>query len=100
MDKLFNTLSEVRQANKSLGNYWFNRHTMKFWGSKIESSLLKGRFFISSELSIRKDNRRFTIREVKPDGSIETLNINKLDGFRAYYSKDQAKDSLNEYLKA
>jgi hypothetical protein len=43
------TLGDVRFHNDRNGFYWFSQETMKFFGSKIESSLLKGGYFITSE---------------------------------------------------
>jgi hypothetical protein len=100
MEKLFETLSEVKQANQEIGNHWFSRDTMKFWGCKIETSLLRGRFFITSEWDLRKTKRLFTIRFANPDGSIETLPGRKgKDGFQCYWDKDHAKQFLYEYIK-
>lgn len=46
---MFNTMSELRKKNKESGYHFFDRETMKFWDSKLESTLYKGCFFITSE---------------------------------------------------
>lgn len=45
----YKTLADVRAANAAAGFRFFDRGTMKFWNSRIESTLIRGRFFITSE---------------------------------------------------
>jgi hypothetical protein len=86
---MFNDLSEVRQANKEIGHHWFEPATMKFFASRIESSLYKNQCFITSEKRCFDDYTRvYSVRRVKPDGSIETLE-------RQLESKSEAL----EYIK-
>ncbi len=89
----FKTMSEVKAANTAAGMCWFSRQTMKFWHSKIESGLLKGRYFITSEDSFAIDGRTperiFAVREVQPDANIKTL-----ESFLR--SKQEAKDFIGK----
>lgn len=43
------TISDIRTLNKRAGQSFFNRKTMKFFESRIESTLMKGNYFITSE---------------------------------------------------
>ena len=47
----FKTMSEYRKHCKENGSHWFSRDTMKFFGSRIESHLKGGRWFIESQRS-------------------------------------------------
>ena len=69
---VFTRLEDVIDANASVGGHWFERGTMKFFKTRIESRLIGGKRFISSECG--PDNtRKYTIREAQPDGSIDTV---------------------------
>lgn len=90
MSTQFKTLAQVKAANKAIGNYFFDRKSMRFFESKIESSLLKGEYFITSEkVGFRSYSRRFSIRQVLPDGSVKTFG-----NFNGFITKEQAKETL------
>jgi hypothetical protein len=85
---MFRTMSDVRHANKALGHYWFHRDTLRFFKSRLESELIGGRYFVSSERGPHGP-RMFTIREVNPDGSIDTLG-----DFMAFKTCSAACDAI------
>lgn len=69
---MFKTISQIKQANKIAGGHFFDKETMKFFGSKIESKVLQGRFFITSEKY--PDGKIFySARKANDDGRIATL---------------------------
>jgi hypothetical protein len=70
---MFKTMADVRAANKAIGNHWFEKSTMKFFNSRVESRLLGGRYFITSERRELTFPKRYTVREVLPDGGIKTV---------------------------
>ena len=43
------TLADARYEYQKKGGHFFDRDTMKFFGSRIESDLYKNRCFITSE---------------------------------------------------
>lgn len=70
---LFSSISAVRKKNKESGYNFFDRKTMKFWDSKIESTLYKGCLFITSEKKGPSDEtRHFAIRQAFANGNIIT----------------------------
>ena len=75
----FQTMAQVKAANKAIGNHWFERSTMRFFNSVIESGLLRGRFFITSERRELSLPKRYTVREVLADGEIKT--VGQFQGF-------------------
>jgi len=83
------TISDVKRGNKAGGMFFFERKTMSFFKSKIESGLLKGRFFITSEQNREDEPRAYTVREVQEDYSIKTIGA-----FMGYKSKAAAKNSI------
>lgn len=84
----FSTMADVRAANRALGHHFFERDTMRFFESRVESALYAGRYFITSEKAgFRETQRKFTIREVTPDGYIKTVGE-----FCAYDFIENARD--------
>lgn len=69
----FNNIKEVKQANKEIGRHFFSRDTMNFFGSKIESELIGGKFFVTSEDNFNRTQRLFTIRVVNDQGEVDTF---------------------------
>lgn len=71
---MFKTISEVKAANNALGHHFFAADTMRFFTSKIESTLYKNQHFLTSEKKCFRDYTRvYAVRKVNPDGSITTV---------------------------
>ena len=70
------TMADVRAANRDAGFYFFDRGSMQSFDSTVGRTLYGGRYFITSDQfhggGIRGP-RLYTVREVRPDGSIETV---------------------------
>ena len=86
------TMAEIRAANRAAGYYFFERDTMRFFDSRIETrgNAIGGRFFITSEQFHGSNNfhgpRLFTVREAKPSGDIDTVGK-----FQAYTTIEAAR---------
>ena len=66
---------------------------MKFFNTKIETSLLKDGYFVTSEDINRNGFRKYKIRRVKNEkGNIETIG----DSFNRI---DEAKDIIRDMLQ-
>jgi hypothetical protein len=83
-------MAQVKAANKAIGNHWFERSTMRFFNSRIESGLLRGRFFITSERRELDFPKRYTVREVLADGDIKTVGE-----FQGYTDLELARIAVN-----
>lgn len=74
----FRTMDDVRLANHELGHHWFEPATLRWFGSRVGSTLYGGRFFTTSERdpsgSAWNGQRRYSVREVRPDGSVDTAS--------------------------
>lgn len=81
-------LAEVEEANRLSGHYWFSPDTMEFFKSRIETDLIDGQFFISSEKPPHGP-RAYTIRAVREDATIATLG-----NFGEYATLEDALDVL------
>ena len=82
---IYRTMDDVIAANKAIGNHWFERDTMRFFKTRIESGLIAGHRFITSEKG-PDGVRRYSVREACPDGTIDTVGE-----FQAYRTRDQAR---------
>lgn len=89
---MFKTIAEVRKANKANGHFFFSPDTMKFFNSKIETSLLKNRFFITSE-SFDGTAREYAVRMVNDDSTIDMI------GDR-YRTKAEAREALDAFIES
>lgn len=87
-------MADVRAANRINGMYFFSPDTMRFFKSKIVSSLLGGKYFITRETDPH-GKTRFTIREVMPDAHIKTVG-----DFHSYLFREDAKEEIKSLLKA
>jgi hypothetical protein len=95
----FQTMADVKAANQSIGSHWFERSTMRFFNTRIESKLMTrgpseaapgGRqVFITSERMDENHAREYTIREAKPDGDIDTLGE-----FQGYKTLEDAQRAV------
>lgn len=91
----FATVSDVRAANRIAGCYFFDRQTMREFGTKIESALYAGTLFITSEDSWGSESRHYTVRYVVPTGEVFTL-----EGASQLDSIHQARDIARTVAKA
>lgn len=89
------TITEIRARNKAAGFYFFNRASMRFFASRIESGAYAGAdgasYFITSEQSRPSSGppgpRRYTLRRFDPViGDISTVGK-----FQAYSTLANAR---------
>lgn len=69
------SMADVQAANQAAGQFWFSPATMAYFQCRIESDLLGGTYFITSEQEPRPSAPRlYTVRRVIDGGaSIETV---------------------------
>jgi len=75
----FRSIAAIKRANRALGHHWFDADAMRFFNTVIESGVIDGSRFITSERMEYSDPKRYSVREARGDGSIETVGE-----FRAY----------------
>lgn len=93
----FHSIDGVRAANRSAGQHWFDRDTMRFFNSRISDCLYSGRLFVSSERMRYESStpRRYTVRFVDTDAGIETLGE-----FDEFATSRQAHARIHRVVKA
>lgn len=71
------TIQEIKRANRKAGQYFFSPDTMRFFASRVSSSVFEGAggiYFITSEKKCFDDNRRvFHVRRFNPNGSVSSI---------------------------
>lgn len=94
----FKTVAEIKQANREAGQHFFSPDTLRFFRSRIESDVLGGRLFITSEQFVAStgeaDPRRYTVRVANDDAS----SINTVHGFQEFDSLEEAHEAIVELL--
>jgi len=89
----FKNFSAFRAAYKATGNHFFDRATMRFFNSRIESGLLNKngkQYFITSECYAQDTPRTYSLRRIDiTENDILIRNINFV-----FKSKASAKERL------
>lgn len=72
------TIAELKALNAQNGGCWFDRGSMRFFGTKIESGIIQGRYFVTSEQDDGEHaawggRRKFTVRSFDETGSVDTV---------------------------
>jgi hypothetical protein len=96
---MFNTIDDIRAANRTAGQKWFDPGTMEFFSSRIEPKVYHGCYFISSEQyeltsvdiarGIPQPPRRWTIHLVTPRGWVSTMGE-----FQQYTTLQEAEEAV------
>jgi len=92
--KTYENVHEIARHNREKGHYFFEKGAMNFFNSKIESDVIKGRYFITSEIS-SCDKKRYSVR-LCLNGKIET--IGKFHSFDFYADAESFINELPEQL--
>lgn len=84
------TIADIKQINRQTGLHFFDKNTMSFWGSKIETGVHANLCFVTSEDNFDRTKKLFTIRRFIPKtGQIETVGK-----FQAYSTLAEAKEAI------
>lgn len=88
-------ISDVKRICRERGDYFFDKDTMDFFNSVIESPLYKNRTFVTSERIDIYYPKRYTIRRFNPDGEPGSL-IETVSTFQQYEDRDEAIKAAKE----
>ena len=92
-NKTWKTISEVKEANEAAGQFWFSKHTMRFFKTRIVTGIIKGRYFVTAETN-PSGVERFSARIVEDDASISTIGK-----FHSFDDIDDAKAAIKAHAK-
>jgi hypothetical protein len=88
------TIADIKQKLHAGGNHFFDRDTMRWFGSRVESSLYKNNTFITSEYTgFERTKRAYTVRYY--DEAKNT--VVDVSGFGAFSTKDAAREFAKNY---
>ena len=82
----YSSVEDIKAAHAARGGHFFDPDSMRFFNSKVSGQVINGRHFVTSERFDQDSPRQYTIREAKPDGSIDTVG-----DFGGYKTGAQAK---------
>lgn len=95
----FSSVPQMKVAVSNAGSHWFDKGTMKFFNSKVETGILQKRFFISSERMELSEPKKYTIRYfVRDNDATPALDCHTVGEFQQFETLKGAKDYLKEYL--
>jgi hypothetical protein len=96
------TITDVKRINKENGFYFFERDTMRFFGTKIVSPLYKNNTFITSDYTgFERNKRRYTVRVFNAStGAVDTAkDKNGNSVFNKFYYIEDAREFARNYNK-
>jgi hypothetical protein len=68
------SLQDAKNRNERAGFHWFDRDTVRYFGTRIHSTFYSGGFFVTSEFTgWDRESRAFSVRRAMPDGSVDTV---------------------------
>ena len=82
------TLTDIKNNNKKAGRHWFDKDTMRFFDSRIESKLYSDNTFITSEQQSYQHPREYTIRIALNSG----VDIESVGEFQQFETLEQARE--------
>lgn len=86
------SVSELRALNAENGGCWFEPSTMRFFKTRIESGILGGKYFVSSEEG-PSGGRRYSVRSFDEKGSVDTVGE-----FQEHGSAAAARQAIRELM--
>lgn len=95
------TIAEMKAINKAKGYHFFDKDSMRFWGSKVYTAPNKYRLFIESHDNFDRTKKLYTVRFFNVCGSIEIIEpANIAETYEHFESLENAKDFLKKLTKA
>ncbi len=66
------SIAELRALSKQNGSHWFDASAMRFFGTRIESGVIRGKYFVTSEQPPHGP-RGFTLRSFDEAAHVDTV---------------------------
>jgi len=73
---MFETIEDIKRANKGIGHHWFDQGAMDFFDAIIHDRLIQhpeGAYFVTSEQQSGRHPRLFTVRFARLTGEVNTV---------------------------
>lgn len=88
-DKMPRTIEELKALNRENGGCWFEKSTMRFFGTWIQTGVIRGCYFITSEQPPH-GRRAFTVRQFDSEGNVSTVGT-----LCGHATLQDARDAIN-----
>lgn len=88
------SISDLKRLNEKNGGCWFGRSEMRFFGTRIESGIIGGKYFVTSEQPPH-GSRKYSVRSFDEKGDVDTVGE-----FCAYSDKSEAMSAIRELTLA
>lgn len=92
----YRNITEIKQANKAIGHYWFSPATVKHFASRVESPVMEGRYWVESTRNADNSDREYKVCRVDDHGVIRYVANDKYEVYR-FASRVEALDFMTEY---
>lgn len=86
---MFKSIKEIINAHRG---HWFKYETMRFWNTKIETDVIGGRYFITSDSDATNTKRLYSVHVAQNNGDIRTVS------FQEHVTLEETEAFLNERL--
>ena len=96
MERLFEDMDQLRLANRAAGEDFFDKTGVENLCTRVETYLIGGQYFVTSELDPADPthrDRRCSVRRALPSGRIETVG-----DFQAYESIPAAQQAIRKIM--
>ena len=93
---MYNTIEDIKTANKKAGKYFFSSGSMRFFNSRVSQTVYPtegGAYFVTSEKG-PDEIRRYSVRYCGEGGDIVTVG-----DFQAYASGSGARKAAARYAE-
>lgn len=88
----FPSIPALKAACRAADNKFFSKGAMEFFNSKVESGMIGGKWFITSEQYDDESPRLYTLRVVSRDmDAVPTLSIDTVGEFQQYETLAMAR---------
>lgn len=84
-------ISEVKSIVTANGGHFFDKDTMKFWGTRIETGAFKNGCFVTSEYNYDGTKRLYTVR------GFNGKSIDTIGELQQYKTKESAREAARAY---
>lgn len=70
--RVVTTIRELAALNHENGGHWFDKSSMRFFGTSFESGIIRGKYFVTSEKPPHGP-RKYTVRSFDDKGNVHTV---------------------------
>ncbi len=92
------TINQIKQANMAAGHFWFEPSNMRYFNTRLSSTVYPApgcTYFVSSERYDSFRPRGYTIRVAYPSGTVSTIGA-----FQSYATAKEAHEAARAFRES